>query len=105
MSTRREYLLMTTKHTGDNRHPEFWGTRTGDGQPRSWSGYMTDPMFAELYTIAEIKMHFDPAGLYPLMPFDTPFGQVELYTPEGWDEHTDPDQIFVISVHDLKGVL
>ena len=89
----RKYLLMTAKH-GSKEHPLFWGKRTGDGQPRSWSSYTDNPIEAELYTMDEILTKFGGNALRTL-PMVTYFGRLERYTPDNWALHTNSDDVFV----------
>lgn len=91
----RKYLLMTEKH-GSIEHPMFWGHRTKDDQPRSWSSYTSNPDEAELYSMNEILTKFGGSDeLLRILPMETYFGRLTRYTHGDWLLHENVEDVFV----------
>jgi hypothetical protein len=104
MTNERKYLLMTSKHS-DKKHPLFWGSLTKDDEPRSFAGYTDRTGEAEHYTSAEIFKQFaDPIELTPMLPLATIFGRVTRFTPADWWQHSNDDDIYVITQDELSEV-
>ncbi|WP_125710120.1 hypothetical protein [Lacticaseibacillus porcinae] len=101
MSNERKYLLMTSKHS-DKKHPLFWGSLTKDDEARSFSGYTNWPDKAEHYPSEEIYKQFaDPIELTPMLPLPTIFGRVARFTPADWWQHSNDDDIYVITEEEI----
>lgn len=101
-SDERKYLLMTSKH-GSKQHPQFWGYRTEDDEPRSFGDYTDNPEQAEHYTSTEIMNEFaDPQELTPLLPLEAYFGRLARYTPADWQQHTNSEDVFVTTVAEAR---
>ena len=101
MTNERKYLLMTSKHS-DKRHPQFLGFMTKDDEPRSFVGYTNRFEEAERYTSAEIFKQFaDPIELTPMLPLSTIFGRVARFTPADWWQHSNDDDIYVITEEEI----
>lgn len=52
----RKYVIVCNEHSGMFRGTLlFWGSRTEDGQERSFSGYTSDIDNCEIYSESEVK--------------------------------------------------